>query len=431
MSFKKLFSVPIIILFFFISALGIGINKVSAAELMNKLFLDPQMSWPVQWDKVKGKPGNFWVCGQNSGFITIFDAQTRERIARIDFWQYEKDKLIKAGKTIDKETEDFIQKNIKPHHVWVAPGAEYIYVTNNAKKSDNFWIVENKKPYRIIKTLNSGAMGPLHGAFSPIEDLAIFGNVQDKKKGIVTFIDTAKHEVVGTIKTSGTQTRDVNITHDGKLAFVNNQGYNKEKGNLGSIEVIDIKARKIINNIPAHGTKGMAMSKDGKLIVVAAKQIGAVYIIDVESQKILTKLDTGGKPSNVSFHPNGKKVYVGVDKKGYVVIDLETRSIIKTIKGGKQANALYFPPGRDDIAFAANEKDTFISVIDTKNDKLIKELETPLGSHNIRFNPEGTVGFATCKKSNEAVWIDVGKLEVDIQEDVGFGNNGVRWVPAM
>lgn len=410
----------------------------SGPKVQNKLHLEPQMSWPMEWDKVKGKPGYFWVCGQNSGFVTVWDDTTFEKVAHIDFWGYEKEQMRKEGKTIDKKTEDWIQKNIRPHHVWVVPGGKYIYVSNNAKKSDDFWVVD-AKTFKITAHFNTGGMGPLHGAFSPTEDLAVWGNVKDKKKGVITFIDTKNHKVLDVVKTTGVQTRDINFTHDGKTVFVANQGWDKKKGILGSIDVFDVKSRKLIKSITdAHGLKGMGMSPDGKTIVALGRRVGKVYFIDVAKQAIRATTTIGGQPSNVAFHPTEPKIYVGTykDKKTgvgneFVVLDLNTAKVITRIKGGKQANTIYFPPGNPNIAFGANEKDTFLSVIDTKNDKLIGEIETPLGTHNVRFRQDGKVGFATCKRSNEAVFFDVDKQEVIKTVEVGFGNNGIRWAPKV
>ena len=67
-----------------------------APVVQNKLHLDPQMSWPVQWDKVKGKPGYFWVAGQNSGIVTIWDDTTFKKVALIDFGHLPK--LVQASK---------------------------------------------------------------------------------------------------------------------------------------------------------------------------------------------------------------------------------------------------------------------------------------------------------------------------------------------
>jgi DNA-binding beta-propeller fold protein YncE len=402
----------------------------SNPKVMNKLFLEPQMSWPVQWDKVKGKPGYFWVCGQNSGFVSVWDDKTMKKVAHIDFWDYEKKQLKKSGKKINEKTIDWIQKNVRPHHGWVAPGAKYFYVSNNSKDSDVFWVVDTKT-FEITYRFNTGGTGPLHGAFSPVEDLAIWGNVQDKKKGVITFIDTKKHEVIDVVKTTGVQTRDINITHDGKTVFVANQGWDKEKGILGSIDVFDIKSRKMIKSIKdAQGLKGMAMSPDGKTIVACGRRVGKVYIIDVEKQAIRAVIETGGEPSNVAFHPTKPKVYVGIyGLNEFVVINLKKNKIKTRLKGGKEANSIYFPPGNPNLAFGANEKDTFITVINTKKDKVIGEMETPLGSHNIRFTPDGKIGFATCKRSNEGVFFDTAKQEVIETVEVGFGNNGIRWIP--
>ncbi len=402
-----------------------------ACQSTGKLYLEPQMSWPVQWDKVQGQDGYFWVFGQNSGFISVWSDDTLEKVAHIDVWGYERDRLKKEGVTIDQKKEDWIQKNIRPHHGWLEPGAKYIYASNNSKKSDAFWIIDTKT-FKIVKRINTGGMGPLHGAFSPTEDLAIFGNVQDKKKGVITFIDTKNHEVIDVVKTTGVQTRDIAITHDGKRVFVGNQGWDKKKGIKGSIDVFDIKSRKMIASIKgAQGLKGMAMSKDGKTIVAAGRRLGKAYIVDVEMMELVATLDIGGEPSNVGFHPTDpSRVYIGVYKTNeYVVIDFKKRKVVARIPGGNQANALYWPVGNSDVALGANEKETYISVIDTKNDMTIGEIDTPLGSHNIRYRADGKVGFATCKRSNEAVFIDTEKMEVIKTVEVGFGNNGVRWVP--
>ena len=415
-----------------------GYANSGGSSASGTLRLDPQMSWPMEWDKVKGKPGFFWVAGQNSGFVTVWDDTTYAKAAHIDFWGYEKEQMIKAGKTIDKKTEDWIQKNVRPHHVWLAPGGKSVYVSNNSKKSDKFWVVD-AKTFKISATFNTGGMGPLHGAFSPTEDLAIWGNVQDKKKGVITFIDTKNHKVLDVVKTTGVQTRDIAITHDGKTVFVGNQGWDKKKGVMGSVDVFDIKTRKMVKSITgAQGLKGMGMSPDGKTIIALGRRVGKVYFIDVAKQEIRDTTTIGGQPSNVAFHPTQPKIYVGTykDKKSgigdeYVVLNLNTAEVITRIEGGKQANTLYFPPGNSDVAFGANEKDTFISVVDTKNDKLIGEIDTPLGTHNIRFRQDGKVGFATCKRSNEGVFFDVDKQDIITVVEVGFGNNGVRWVPKV
>jgi DNA-binding beta-propeller fold protein YncE len=431
MSKQKLITyLSVIFLLFSVSVTLTTPAGAGSPQIQNKLHLEPQMSWPMQWDKVKGQSGNFWVCGQNSGFVTIWDDKTMEKVAHVDFWEYEKNLMIKAGKKIDEKTEDWIQKNVRPHHGWLAPGGKYFYVSNNSKKSDVFWVMDTKT-FKIVARFNTGGIGPLHGAFSPTEDLAIWGNVQDKEKGVITFIDTKNHKVIDVVKTTGVQTRDINITHDGKRVFVANQGWDKEKGIKGSIDVFDIKSRKLIKSITgAQGLKGMSMSKDGKTIVAAGRRQGKAYIIDVDKMEIRATVDVGGSPSNVSFHPTQPKVYLGLYKTNdYVVIDLKTNKLVKRIPGGKEANALYFPVGRDDIAYGANEKDTFVSVIDTINDKVITEMDTPLGSHNIRFRPDGKIGFASCKRSNEGVFFDAVKMEVVKTVEVGFGNNGVRWVP--
>ena len=76
-------------LFLLFTVSGSQTTPASAGDLnvQNKLHLEPQMSWPVQWDKVKGQNGHFWVCGQNSGYVSVWDDKTMEKVAHIDDYE--------------------------------------------------------------------------------------------------------------------------------------------------------------------------------------------------------------------------------------------------------------------------------------------------------------------------------------------------------
>ena len=87
---KFIASISVLFLLFTVSAIQATPASAGGSKIQNKLQLEPQMSWPMQWDKVKGKSGYFWVCGQNSGYVTIWDDKTMEKVAHVDFWEYEK-----------------------------------------------------------------------------------------------------------------------------------------------------------------------------------------------------------------------------------------------------------------------------------------------------------------------------------------------------
>jgi YVTN family beta-propeller protein len=85
----------------------------------------------------------------------------------------------------------------------------------------------------------------------------------------------------------------------------------------------------------------------------------------------------------------------------------------------------------------ANEsgKSDEITVIDTKEDKALKQITTGLGPHNIAFNPEGTRAVVSTKKEPVATLVDTSAADpmewdtITTDLEAGIQNNGVRWVP--
>lgn len=402
----------------------------TSGGMMDTTFLDGQMSWPYDPAELAGQEGKFYINGQNEGFVTVYDDKTQKKLKVINFWEYEKNLLRKAGKTIDAKTDDFLKKNVRPHHSWVVPGGRYNYISNNAKANDRFWVVDTYTD-KIVAHFNTGGMGPLHGAFSPFRPLAVWGNVQDRKKGLATFIDTRTHTVIGTVKTGGTRTRDVVFTPDNKHIYITNSGWDPKKGDKGGVTMINIDTMKVVKTFPIDGSKGMKMTYDGKIAGVTGFRDGTVHFIDAVKHEIIGVVKVGGKPNNISFNWSNTKAYVGLyGKNAFAVVDMKTMSLKTLIPAGKNANAVYFPPGNSKIAIGTSEGDDFVTFIDVVNDKKIKDVDTPLGAHNIAFTPDGKRAIVSCKKSREAVFLDVVNMEaLSIVDMAGYGNNGVRWIP--
>lgn len=393
--------------------------------------LDPQMSWPYDPARLAETPGKFYINGENEGFVTVFDANTQKLLKVISFWDYEYDQIRKEkGHEPTEAEKDFIQKNARPHHSWITPGGHFNYISNNAQKWDRFWVVDTRTD-EIVAHFNTGGTGPLHGGFSPYRDLAVWGAVQDKEKGVATFIDIKHHKVLGTVKTSGTQTRDVVFAPDNKHVYITNSGWAPDKGNMGGVDLIDIDARKVVKHFDVPGSRGMMVTYDGKLIGVASIRKGTVTFIDAVKHEIIKTIEIGSKPNNVAFNWEGTKSYIGLaGDKQIAVIDLKSMTLKTKIPAGKDANMTYVVPGNNKIAVATSEADDFVTIIDLINDKKIKDIPTPLGAHNVAFTPDGKVAIVSCRKSREAVFIDMDKLEeIDVIDRAGHGNNGVRWAP--
>ena len=120
------------------------------------------------------------------------------------------------------------------------------------------------------------------------------------------------------------------------------------------------------------------------------------------------------------FHPDGIHIYFG-SKEGFTyVVDRKSMSIVKTIKTGLGNGHTTMVPGRN-LAISTNHEDSFMTVIDTKTHKMIKNVDVAtlsgragkVQSHTSSVDPYNDRYFYTAA-SNEGriIEIDLEKLKV-------------------
>ena len=103
---------------------------------------------------------------------------------------------------------------------------------------------------------------------------AYLAYVSNEKGNTITVIDTAKLEVVKTIKV-GQRPRGIGLTKDSKYILVC-------VGDDDAIEMIDTKTYEIIGTLPSGPDPELfAMSPDGKILYVANEDNNMVTIIDL------------------------------------------------------------------------------------------------------------------------------------------------------
>ena len=109
---------------------------------------------------------------------------------------------------------------------------------------------------------------------------------------------------------------------------------------------------------------------------------GIIEIILADDKLIVgKKMDIGFDESitkgihHISFHPTNKELLYVPSKEGTLyVVNYKKMKVESTIKTGKGSGHITFVPKRD-LAIVTNHNDTFISIVDTKTDKLIKNIE--------------------------------------------------------
>jgi len=383
---------------------------MTTEEYQSLVFLDPQNTVRMDWHAVQGMDGNFLIDNQGEPSISVVDYDKGETI-----------KMIDTGQTGN-------------HHLWIIPGARYAW-SSQRYESDVFWTIDLTTQEVVDKFPVSmdgkKVVAPLHIGFAYTKPLAVTGNILDKENGYLTFLNTATRRPFATVTLSCPGARDAMFTLDDSKVFTTCQ--QKPMG----VSIVDVKSRKEIKMYPIKGGRAGAMSPDGKYFMASAK--GSVVFFDTKTMEIVKRVEVPGGGGNITCLADNSKCYVGLRKANQVgVIDMAKLELIKTIDTGKDANRLYLNPANPRYGLVANEsgKSDEITVIDTKEDVALKQVETGLGPHNVAFNPQGTRAIVSTKKEPTATLVDTSDADpmkwetITTDIEAGIQNNGVRWVPS-
>ncbi len=285
--------------------------------------------------------------------------------------------------------------------------------------------------------------------------------VTNEKDGTVSIIDSAKLEVVRTVKV-GQRPRGITLTKDhrwllvcasddnavqvfdartmelvkslpsgqdpelfvlhpaGKLLYIAN-----EEDNL--VTVVDIEKDSVLAEIPVGvEPEGMGISPDGKVLVTTSETTNMAHFIDTATNTTIDNVLVDSRPRFAEFNADGSQVWVSAEIGGTVtVIDAKTRAVMAKIAfkiPGMPQDAIQ-PVGvritKDGKrAFVALGPSNRVAVIDTATFKVEKYLLVGQRVWQLALTPDEKLLFTTNGSSNDVSVIDVEKLRV-VQIDQG------------
>jgi len=209
-------------------------------------------------------------------------------------------------------------------------------------------------------------------------------------------------------------------------AYVSNQN--------GGVSVIDLNTLKSIGNIDvkADGPRGLGVSDDGKLLVVATRDNGSVSVIDTATNEVINQIKVGQNPefvrikgdyAFVSYEPSakggpppvpGSAEALAAEKEDddddddkeparIGIIDLKLGKKIREITGGPETEGIEFSKDGKQLVIT-NEADNTVTVHNIKTGKLLKTIKTqkygdrPRG---IKVSPDGKTYLATLEYGNK------------------------------
>ena len=235
------------------------------------------------------------------------------------------------------------------------------------------------------------------------------------------------------------------ISPDGTLAAVTNNGYGDQ-----SIDLIDLRKERVVNSSAiGKAWLGLAFSGDGKflyasggndniiirysvikkrlenpdtikigapwpvkisiaglaiddskqVIYTVTKENNSLYVIDIRTNNIISQIPLGGEGYTCILSPDRKTLYVscwGCDK--IIMFNTELGKISGEIKVGDNPNEMCTT--RDgNFLYVANANDNSVSVIDTRQRKVIETLNTALYPDS----PSGSTPNSVALSSDEKI----------------------------
>jgi YVTN family beta-propeller protein len=170
---------------------------------------------------------------------------------------------------------------------------------------------------------------------------------------------------------SGLLAQGVKVTDPTSVVMIVNRDSN-------DIAFMDRKTNKIIgktflgNNVNPHM---VMMSPDGRYVVTGGTRANKAFVIDTRTLQLVKTIQVDLAPEHLAFSPDGRWYYQGnPDGDSISVIDMQSLSKIKTIPGfAEPLNVTFTPDGTK--AYVGNYGAHWVGVIDVRRHGLLKKIQ--------------------------------------------------------
>ena len=228
----------------------------------------------------------------------------------------------------------------QPSGMAIDRGGNFALVADRADNAVSLLSVNGKaRSAALVATVPIGIADadPTAVAITPDSKRALVTLSRANKVAVLT-IDGSKLTDTGYTMTTGIYPYNVQITPDGKLGLVNNQGSNASDGQADTLSVIDLDQappRVIDQVMVGDGPEGLAVSPAGGyaaslLLNGTGSPKSAFYhhehsiiaLLRIAGKKV-TKVDEArveGSAEGIAFSPDGRFLYVGSFSQGEIAI---------------------------------------------------------------------------------------------------------------
>jgi YVTN family beta-propeller protein len=303
-------------------------------------------------------------------------------------------------------------------------------------------------------------------ALAPAQTLLVLN-----KEGTLAIVDPGSKKILGTVRV-GDQPHEVDVSADGKLAFVTNYGTGP---NGNTLSVVDLAARKELHRVDiapltrphgiwAVGNKAYFTAEANKIVgrydaasnkvdmllgtgqnathmVLVLKDESKLFTANIASNTITiaersgggawntTAVEVGQGPEGFDLSPDGKQLWAANSRDGSVsVVDLATKKVVNTFNiQTKRSNRLKFSPdGRLVLVSDLDAGELVILEHSTRKD--LKRLKLGRGLAGILITPDSARAYCAATGDNNVAVVDLKTLELVDRLQTGVGPDGMAWI---
>ncbi|MBB4515284.1 YVTN family beta-propeller repeat protein [Paraburkholderia fungorum] len=210
--------------------------------------------------------------------------------------------------------------------------------------------------------------------------------VLNSGEATLSLIDETTRQVVGTVPT-GKEPHHLMATPDNSSLIVANSVSN----NLMFVDPKSGKVQRWVENI--EDPYQIGFSPDRKWLVTTGLRLDRLDIYHYDNatnqMKLASRLPLAVMPSHMAFTNDSKTVFVTLQVSGELAaIDLATQTVKWKMKVGKVPAGLWMTPGEKYLLVGMTGAD-YVAVVDWRNQKVVKTIQTGKGAHNFRSLADG------------------------------------------
>ena len=296
--------------------------------------------------------------------------------------------------------------------------------------------------------------------------------VLNKSDATLSFIDPASGKTAATIAT-GEGPHEVEVSADGRLAFVTNYGA-QNPGN--TLSVVDVAARKEVKRVDLgelrrphglavsdgmvyvtaevgkriarynpesqrvdwtfetgqEGTHMVLASRDGAHLFATNIASGTVSVLEASSsgEWRQTLISVGAGPEGLDLSPDGKELWVAHSRDGGIsIIDVATKKVIQTFDAKtKRSNRLKFT--RDGALVLVSDLGAGeLLSLDARSRQERGRVKLGQAPTGILIAPDGQHAYVAVSGENRIAVVDLKSLSVVRTIEPGGNPDGMAWAP--